>query len=123
MILYALTVPHVFAINLPSSAAWKSQHNSPPFSNTHTLHLSVPHTYIQTTTTLLYSILLSLLNYFDTFNPLFLTLFISHSSDYIPTHTCILSVRPTPSLGTGANTLEGLQSLAQLQLAAVLNGT
>lgn len=57
----------------------------------------------------------------DTFNPLFSTFFfILHSLDYIPTNTSILSAAPLVALGTGTNTLEGLQTLAQLQFSCGL---
>lgn len=60
--------PYVLAINLPSGAAWKSQHTPPSTSHTHT--------YILTTT--LNSIIL---NFFLKVHPL-------HD---IPTHASILS--------------------------------
>lgn len=113
---YALTVPspHVFAISLSSSAAWRSQHTPP--SSLCLVHIHMHYYFIA-------YFLISRPICLDTFNPLFLSfIFVLHSLNYMPTHTSSLPARLL-TLGTIANTLDGLQSLAQLQLAVVLNRT
>lgn len=118
----SLTVPspHVCAINLSSSAARKVNIPLP--------HVSLSHTNIRTTTLSHIMIFLApfsifvFLVCFNTFNLLFLSLFLSYTVSRLHSCTSILSLCPhLSSLETGANTLQGLQSLAQLQLALVLN--
>lgn len=97
-----------------------------------TPHLSVSDTFIHTSILLsnILQIVIALLSFFAA--PYALThlfpclIFILQPLNYIPTHTSILSVclsAPLLTLGTGTNTLEGLQFLAQLQFAVVLNRT
>lgn len=92
LLFYALAVPspHVCAINLPSSAAWKSQRTPPPtpwLANIKYIHTTaLSHIIIFTVFFLCCSVCI------DTFNPFISTAFlILQSLDHIPTHASILS--------------------------------
>lgn len=120
--------PHVFAISLTSRAAWKSQQTLSPPSLSHTYSTCTPVADLQCIKIVVVLVFFTVTPYALTYVIPF-TLFLSRFClDYISSHTNVLSVclSVCPSLltlGTGANTLNCLQSWAQLQLAKVLHGT